>query len=100
MAAWKPSGTSLQTVEVPRLSSSKFNAWNQAAGRESGDKRARDIVREALRMYVSRREPGDLRETMQRGYQEMAPLNLRIACEAFLVEQEAGNTVERLVSGV
>ncbi|WP_234969778.1 hypothetical protein [Alicyclobacillus vulcanalis] len=51
-------------------------------------------------MYVSRQEPGDLRETMQRGYQEMAPLNLRIACESFLAEQEAGNTVERLVSGV
>lgn len=37
---------------------------------------------------------------MQRGYEEMARINLRIAAESFLVEQEAGGTVERLVSGV
>lgn len=37
---------------------------------------------------------------MQRGYEEMARINLRIAVESFFVEQEAGGTVERLVSGV
>lgn len=57
------------------------------------------IVREALRMYVSTHR-NDIREQMQQGYMEMARLNLRIASEAFPLEQEAGGTVERLVSGV
>lgn len=42
----------------------------------------------------------ELLSCMQRGYEEMARINLRIAVESFLVEQEAGGTVERLVSGV
>ncbi|GLG02120.1 CopG family transcriptional regulator [Alicyclobacillus hesperidum subsp. aegles] len=58
------------------------------------------IVREALRMYVLTHRRNDIREQMQQGYQEMARLNLRIASESFFLEQEAGGTVERLVSGV
>ncbi|UNO50753.1 ribbon-helix-helix protein, CopG family [Alicyclobacillus acidoterrestris] len=59
-----------------------------------------EIVREALRMYVTAHRKHEIREQMQQGYQEMAGLNLRIASESFLLEQEAGGTVERLVSGV
>lgn len=58
------------------------------------------IVREALRMYVSAHLKNGIREKMQQGYMEMARLNLRIASELFPLEQEAGGTVERLVSGV
>ncbi|MFB5190840.1 CopG family ribbon-helix-helix protein [Alicyclobacillus fastidiosus] len=59
-----------------------------------------EIVREALRMYVTAHRKNDIREQMQQGYLEMARLNLRIASESFPLEQEAGGTVERLVSGV
>lgn len=59
-----------------------------------------EIVREAMRRYVTERHKGDIRAAMQQGYMEMARINLRIASESFPLEQEAGGTVERLVSGV
>ncbi len=37
---------------------------------------------------------------MQQGYMEMAKINLTIASEAFLAEEEAEHTLDRLVSGV
>ena len=59
-----------------------------------------EVVREALRLYVTEQKKNEIRTLMQKGYMEMARLNLRIASEAFPLEQEAGGTVERLVSGV
>ena len=59
-----------------------------------------EVIREAMRQYVVERRTDDIRTELQQGYLEMAPINLRMASEAFLVEQEAGGTVERLVSGV
>ncbi|WP_083485943.1 CopG family ribbon-helix-helix protein [Alicyclobacillus ferrooxydans] len=59
-----------------------------------------EVIREAMRQYVIERRKDDIRTALQQGYLEMAPINLRMASEAFLVEQEAGGTVERLVSGV
>jgi CopG family transcriptional regulator/antitoxin EndoAI len=59
-----------------------------------------EIIREAMRRYVSERRKCDIRAAMQQGYMEMARINLRIASESFPLEQEAGRTVERLVSGV
>ena len=59
-----------------------------------------EIIREAMRRYVTELMMGDIREAMQQGYVEMARINLRIANESFAIEQEAGGTVERLVSGV
>lgn len=62
--------------------------------------RRSDVIREAMRLYVTERRKNDIRAALQQGYMEMARINLRIADEAFQVEQEAGGTVERLVSGV
>lgn len=59
-----------------------------------------EVVREAMQLYLTEHRKHDIRELMQQGYTEMAHLNLRIASEAFALEQEAGGTVERLVSGV
>lgn len=59
-----------------------------------------EIIREAMRRYVTEHWKADIRTAMQQGYLEMARINLRIASEAFPLEQEAGGTVERLVSGV
>jgi CopG family transcriptional regulator / antitoxin EndoAI len=37
---------------------------------------------------------------MKQGYMEMAKINLTIASEAFMLEEEADHTLDRLVSGV
>lgn len=59
-----------------------------------------EVIREAMRQYLSEQRRQEIILSMQQGYQEMARINLRLASEAFLLEQEAGGTVERLVSGV
>ncbi|GGJ04020.1 antitoxin EndoAI [Alicyclobacillus cellulosilyticus] len=58
-----------------------------------------DIIREAMRAYLEEQRKCEIRASLQQGYLEMARINLRIATEAFPLEQEAGGTVERLVSG-
>ncbi|MFC4766845.1 CopG family ribbon-helix-helix protein [Effusibacillus consociatus] len=59
-----------------------------------------ELIRQAMRMYLNERKKRHIRETMQRGYMEMAKINLNIASEAFLAEEEAETTLDRLVSGV
>jgi CopG family transcriptional regulator/antitoxin EndoAI len=59
-----------------------------------------EVIREAMRLYLAEQRKRDIRALMQQGYMEMARINLRLASEAFPLEQEAGGTVERLVSGV
>ncbi|BCJ87216.1 CopG family ribbon-helix-helix protein [Effusibacillus dendaii] len=59
-----------------------------------------ELIRQAMRLYLNERKKRFIRETMQRGYMEMAKINLNIASEAFLAEEEAETTLERLVSGV
>lgn len=58
------------------------------------------VIREAMRQYLTEQRKYEIRNLMQQGYMEMARINLRIASESFPLEQEAGGTVERLVSGV
>ncbi|MCL6570743.1 MAG: CopG family ribbon-helix-helix protein [Bacillus sp. (in: Bacteria)] len=58
-----------------------------------------EFIYQATKMYLRERKKRQIRESMRRGYMEMAKLNLRIASEAFLAEYEAEHTVERLVSG-
>jgi CopG family transcriptional regulator/antitoxin EndoAI len=53
-----------------------------------------------MKLYLMERKKRVLRESMQRGYMEMAKINLHIALEAFQAEDDAGSTVNRLVSGV
>ncbi len=57
-------------------------------------------IRQAMSQFLSEKKKQSIRERMQRGYAEMANINLRIASESFLVEGEADRTMERLVSGV
>lgn len=62
------------------------------------EKRTRsDFIREAMRLYLEEREKQDIRNRMQKGYMEMAKLNLRLANEAFEVENEANVIAELLV---
>lgn len=59
-----------------------------------------ELIRQAMKLYLMERKKRYLRESMQRGYMEMAKINLHIASEAFQAEEDAGSTVNRLVSGV
>ncbi len=59
-----------------------------------------ELIRKAMKGYLTERKKRHVREAMQRGYMEMAKINLRIACEAFYAEEEADITLDRLVSGV
>nr|WP_217282629.1 antitoxin endoai [Cytobacillus horneckiae] len=58
-----------------------------------------EFIYQATKMYLRERKKRQIRESMRRGYMEMAKLNLTIASEAFQAEYEAESTVERLVSG-
>lgn len=59
-----------------------------------------EFIRQAMKLYLKERKKRYIRETMQKGYMEMAKINLNIAAEAFQAEEEADHTLERLVSGV
>ncbi|MBY0149295.1 antitoxin endoai [Bacillus sp. EB106-08-02-XG196] len=58
-----------------------------------------EFIYQATKMYLRERKKRQIRESMRRGYMEMAMINLSIASEAFQAEFEAEHTVERLVSG-
>jgi CopG family transcriptional regulator/antitoxin EndoAI len=59
-----------------------------------------DFIYQATKAYIRERKKRHIRESMRRGYMEMAKINLNIASEAFQAEEEADHTLERLVSGV
>ncbi len=59
-----------------------------------------EFIRQAMKLYLRERKKRHIRETMQRGYMEMANINLNMASEAFQAEEEANYTLGRLVSGV
>lgn len=59
-----------------------------------------EFIRQAMKLYIQERKKRLIRDMMQRGYMEMARINLNIASEAFVAEEEAEDTLDRLVSGV
>ncbi|MFA8439945.1 antitoxin [Bacillaceae bacterium YX66] len=59
-----------------------------------------EFISQATKMYLRERKKRHIREAMRQGYMEMAKINLHIATEAFLAEEEADDTLDRLVSGV
>ncbi|MET1248775.1 MULTISPECIES: CopG family ribbon-helix-helix protein [Sporolactobacillus] len=74
---------------------------NEIDGMASRDKMNRsEFLHRAIRLYLRERNRGYVREIMRQGYMEMAKINLNIASEAFLAEEEAEVTMERSVSGV
>ncbi|MBT9166810.1 MAG: Antitoxin EndoAI [Syntrophomonadaceae bacterium] len=74
------------------------NLLEEVDGIVADEKRTRsDFIRDAMRLYLAEREKQQIRERMQRGYLEMAKLNLRLANEAFEVENEANLIAELLV---
>jgi len=59
-----------------------------------------ELIRQAMKLYLNERKKRFIRESMQRGYMEMAKINLSMASEAFQAEEDADITLDRLVSGV
>jgi CopG family transcriptional regulator/antitoxin EndoAI len=59
-----------------------------------------ELIRQAMKLYLMERKKRYIRESMQRGYMEMAKINLTMASEAFHAEEDADSTLGRLVSGV
>lgn len=48
-----------------------------------------EIVREAIKFYLRERKVNLMKEQMKKGYLEMAQINLTIACECILMDDEA-----------
>ncbi|HZW68559.1 MAG TPA: antitoxin [Pseudogracilibacillus sp.] len=89
---------SLEEVLI-RLPKSLYMEVNGMAEHE--DKDINDLIYQATKNYVQyKRDVRILHETMQKGYEEMAKINLNLCSEAFQAEEEAKNTLERLVIGV
>lgn len=82
-------------VQLPK------NLLNEVDGlMKREDSNLNEFIFQATKSYVQDRKQRHIRESMQRGYMEMAKINLNIASESFLAEEEAESTLERLVSGV
>lgn len=62
-----------------------------------------EVIYQATKNYmqfIKQEQVQQFIQSMQRGYVEMARINLTIASEAFQAEEEADNTLERTVIGV
>jgi len=89
---------SLEEVLV-RLPKSLYSEVNGMAKHEN--KEIDELIYQATKNYVQyKKEIRLFHESMQKGYEEMAKINLSLCSEAFLAEEEAKNTIERLVIGV
>ncbi|MFD1019326.1 CopG family ribbon-helix-helix protein [Thalassobacillus hwangdonensis] len=89
---------SLHEELVIKLPKNLLNEVDHLIQLENGDRS--DFMYQATKMYLREKKKRHIRESMRSGYMEMAKINLNIASEAFQAEEEAENTLERLVSGV
>lgn len=82
-----------------RLPKSLYLEVNGIAQNENKD--FNELIYQATKNYVQyKKELNQFHEMMQKGYIEMAKINLHLCSEAFLAEEEAKNTLDRLVIGV
>lgn len=58
-----------------------------------------EFIREAMKLYLRERKRRQIHDRMQKGYLEMARINLTLSQEAICAENEAGRVIEKLVSG-
>ncbi|AKP48676.1 MULTISPECIES: CopG family ribbon-helix-helix protein [Bacillus] len=91
------SESSTTTEILIRLPQQFLNELDGFAEQENVNRN--EFIYRATKAYLRERKKRQIRETMRRGYMEMAKINLAIASEAIQAEYEAENTVERLVSG-
>lgn len=89
---------SLEEVLI-RLPKSLYMEVNGMAQHENKD--INELIYQATKNYVQyKKELHQFHETMQKGYKEMAKINLHLCSEAFQAEEEAKKTLDRLVIGV
>src|SRR5699024_4226282 len=91
---------SLQEVMV-RLPKNLLNEVDGIMKFENSD--LSDFICQATKNYLEAKREEHVEkfyESMQKGYEEMARINLTIASEAFQAEEEAEDTLERTVIGV
>ncbi len=91
---------SLQEVLV-KLPTNLLNEVDGLVKYENSD--FSDFICQATRNYLETKKEEYIQnfyKSMQKGYQEMARINLSIASEAFQAEEEAEITLERSVIGV
>lgn len=81
-----------------KLPQKLLNELDGVARRENMNRS--ELLHRAISMYLQDHNKRHIRESMCQGYMEMAKINLKIASESFLAEEEAEVTLERLVSGV
>lgn len=82
-----------------RLPKNLIHELNSLAKHE--EKEINDFIHQAASSLVKhKKEILIVQEKMQKGYQEMAPINLMLCSEAFLAEEEANHTGNRSVIGV
>jgi len=73
---------------------------NEVDGIVASEKRTRsEFIREAMKHYLHERKRKQIREQMQKGYLEMAKLNLSLSREALMAENEANRIAEEMVGG-
>ncbi len=73
---------------------------NEVDGIVASEKRTRsEFIREAMKLYLHERKRKQIREQMQKGYLEMAKLNLSLSREALMAENEANRIAEEMVGG-
>lgn len=90
----------IEKVEI-RLPKNLLNEVDGIMKFENSD--LSDFICQATRSYLETKKEEHIErfyESMQKGYEEMARINLTIASEAFQAEEEADNTLERTVIGV
>lgn len=54
-----------------------------------------EFIREAMKLYISEKKKREIRESMKKGYMEMAAINLEMAELGFTAENECLNSYEK-----
>lgn len=76
------------------------NLLQEVDGVVAREKRTRsEFIREAMRLYLREREKQQIREKMERGYLEMAGINLSLARESLEIENESIQVAEEMIRG-
>jgi len=76
------------------------NLLREVDGVVAREKRTRsEFIREAMRLYLREREKQQIRERMEKGYLEMAGINLSLARESLEVENESIQVAEEMIRG-
>ncbi len=76
------------------------NLLSEVDGVVASEKKTRsEFIREAMRLYLQERKKRQIREKMQKGYLEMAEINLNLSREAVCAENEAVLITEKLIGG-